>query len=203
MNDYDKFGHDYFAGKPLDYTPDERQTENNELMIRLMDFKEGEKVLDVGCGTGRVEWLLPQCDVTSTDINPIIQKFIKGKFIACSMTDLPFPDEYFDKIVCNGVIAHFSESDKGVEECFRVLKKGGKMWVLTPNKPYVWLLKWSSKLRGLKFAYDSTAKWIRTKRSFMRLFRKFSKVHFQYFRKPLYRIPFKKFSEKMLIVATK
>ena len=45
-----------------------------------------------------------------------------------------FADESFDYIYSMGTIEHFCESSKALEECFRVLKKGGIAIIGVPNK---------------------------------------------------------------------
>ena len=46
-----------------------------------------------------------------------------------SLIDLPFNDEYFDGIICYGVLYYLDKNDieKATEQMYRVLKKGGKV----------------------------------------------------------------------------
>ena len=48
---------------------------------------------------------------------------------------LPFPDNYFDNIYCSQVVEHLYKYDLIflIEECYRVLKKGGTARFLTPD----------------------------------------------------------------------
>ena len=45
---------------------------------------------------------------------------------------MPFPDEQFDLIVSNLTLNNLADSNEMLAECFRVLKKGGKLY-LTSN----------------------------------------------------------------------
>ena len=45
-----------------------------------------------------------------------------------SLENLPFEDESFDVVWCNGVIMHTANPDKCLNEITRVLKVGGKAW---------------------------------------------------------------------------
>lgn len=53
------------------------------------------------------------------------------------ITDLGFADGSFDLVVCNAVLEHIEDPQKGVAELHRVLKPGGQIWVEVPmNQPY-------------------------------------------------------------------
>jgi SAM-dependent methyltransferase len=50
---------------------------------------------------------------------------------------LEFGDECFEGIICNAVLEHVENPHKAINELFRVLKKGGRIWVEVPfNQPY-------------------------------------------------------------------
>ncbi len=123
------------------------------------------------------------------------------------MTDLPFPDGTFDKVYCMHVLAHIRDQKAAVTEAMRVLKKGGKLMVFTPNKRYVQAIKLAGAL-GLipPFEYDpnstkdnSTANWMFTRRSLARLLG----ADVEYFRKAPSRLPFPFLREKLVGVAEK
>lgn len=48
------------------------------------------------------------------------------------ITDIQFPYNYFDTIICNHVLEHVPDDKKGMAECFRVLKKGGTAFFSVP-----------------------------------------------------------------------
>jgi SAM-dependent methyltransferase len=54
------------------------------------------------------------------------------KTIAMDVTQLNFPNEHFDVIICNHVLEHIREDQKAMQEMSRVLKKGGWAILNTP-----------------------------------------------------------------------
>lgn len=61
--------------------------------------------------------------------------------INMDITQIPYPDSYFDLIICNHVLEHIPEDGKAIKELYRVLKKGGKAIIQVPislvlNKTY-------------------------------------------------------------------
>lgn len=120
----------------------ERFERNN---IDISWFK-GKLALDGGCGGGRYTTALSRFGfkkVIGLDIGekgiPDGFKRIKGtayekkvKFIKGNVLELPFEDNHFDFVFSNGVLHHTTHPIKGIEECYRVLKSGGRLWL------YMW-----------------------------------------------------------------
>lgn len=52
-----------------------------------------------------------------------------------NVTDITYPDNYFDIIICNHIMEHVDDHMKGFQECFRVLKKGGIAFFSVPYDP--------------------------------------------------------------------
>ncbi|MBU4353016.1 MAG: class I SAM-dependent methyltransferase [Nanoarchaeota archaeon] len=116
-------------------------------ILKTLDPKKGEKILDIGCGFGScgIECAKLHCEVTGLDISPkaiktfedIAKKLkLNVKGIVSSCTSMPsIKSNSFDKIVCADIIEHLNYEDSlnTFEECKRVLKKGGKLLVYTPN----------------------------------------------------------------------
>lgn len=105
------------------------------------------KILDIGCGYGRVAQdlikLHPHVFIYGIDIAPAFvslfnQRLKKhGKAWVSDMKKLPFKDNYFDYVF---VVASFmylekeKDQEKGMKEIFRVLKHGGKVLLIEPNR---------------------------------------------------------------------
>lgn len=103
---------------------------------------EGKTVLDIGCGSGRYSIGLAQfgpkkvtgIDLGATSISRakelLAETDIKNvEFIVGSVLDLPFADNTFDFIFCNGVLHHSDDMEKGIQELHRVLKSDCGAWL--------------------------------------------------------------------------
>jgi Methylase involved in ubiquinone/menaquinone biosynthesis len=102
-------------------------------------FFEGKIALDAGCGSGRAirSMLLlgakkvcaidvgEGCIRNATERNQGFCDRLEAK--VASVLDIPYPDETFDFVHCDGVLHHTTDPTKGVSELIRVLKPGGKM----------------------------------------------------------------------------
>jgi SAM-dependent methyltransferase len=109
-------------------------------------YEKPGKILDIGCGRC---WYLEgfkqlgyDCYGTDYDMLAVKDGVKKGFKLKRAMVKdikpkqlLPYEDETFDYIFCRSVIEHVLPRDIElfVEEMYRVLNKGGKLYVLTPH----------------------------------------------------------------------
>lgn len=102
----------------------------------------GMRLLDAGCGGGRNSQYLMRCgaDVFGVDADPsqidriqaVAARFAPNlpasNFRVGRLTELPFPDAYFNAVVCSAVL-HFAEDEPEFEdmvaEMWRILSSGG------------------------------------------------------------------------------
>jgi ubiquinone/menaquinone biosynthesis C-methylase UbiE len=107
-------------------------------------FKD-KKVLDVGCGNGYVSSLFAKegahahgIDITPTGIELCQKRFqimgLSGNFLVANAEELPFQDNTFDCVTSMGVLHHVPNTEKAVQEIFRVLKPGGRLIVMFYHK---------------------------------------------------------------------
>ena len=61
---------------------------------------------------------------------------------------LPFKENYFDDIFCQCVFEHMKNPGFILAECYRVLKNGGKMELLTDNAGYLLYHIWKRNIHG-------------------------------------------------------
>ncbi len=52
--------------------------------------------------------------------------------IKLDVTEIPFPDEHFDMVICSHVLEHVPDDRKAISELFRVMKKGGLGLFIVP-----------------------------------------------------------------------
>lgn len=93
-----------------------------------------KKVLDYGCGSALFYPYLrkkfPKMKYTGIDLSPDMlkvakSKFKKEKFIEANAEHLPFDKNSFDFVIGRGILHHLHNSENGVKEVSRVLKKNG------------------------------------------------------------------------------
>ncbi len=101
----------------------------------LRYVKEGDRVLDAGCGNGRLVKLFMGKNIAYTGCDNNLE-FIKiakknypdNNFILGDLMKMPFQDESFDDIFCIAALHHIPGKEyrqKVVQEIRRVLKAGG------------------------------------------------------------------------------
>ncbi len=93
------------------------------------------KLLDVGCGQMPFRHLLPaSADYTGIDI-PDAGSFGMHKhaqIVEFDGTQIPFPDNHFDAILCTEVLEHALEPQALIAEMHRVLRPGGSLVLTVP-----------------------------------------------------------------------
>ena len=96
--------------------------------------------LEVGCGDGYFSEIISEFGgkVIATDIEKKIAGSVVGKnnvsFQLADGTDLPFKSKMFDLVLSVDVVEHVEDDQCFVSENLRVLKRGGALIVVTPNK---------------------------------------------------------------------
>lgn len=107
----------------------------------FMDENSLKRVLDVGCGTGRLVKFLNEegfeamgCDNQETAVK-YAKKLIKNAVVKASATKLPFKKGSFDLVCCVSVLEHLIKKDtkKFLTEAKRVLAPNGFVLLVTPN----------------------------------------------------------------------
>ena len=110
------------------------------LMDRLHLPSSGA-LLDVSCGAGEVVRLAVQRGLTATgvDISEVVARTARrnvpprGSIGVSAGEHLPFADGSFDFVTNIGSLEHYIDPALGVREMARVLRPGGKVFVLVPN----------------------------------------------------------------------
>ena len=98
-----------------------------------LDMK-GKTVLDIGCGGGRTLVAIRELGgkpiglEIDENLAWIAQKRTGEKVWTASALDIPKPKETFDVVICSSVAHHTPDPQKAIDEAYRVLKKGGKVY---------------------------------------------------------------------------
>jgi ubiquinone/menaquinone biosynthesis C-methylase UbiE len=119
--------------------------------VDLAQLQEGEKVLDVGCGTGAVTIPAKKkvgSNGTAVGIDPdpamiavARRKMNRGNleidFRVGVIEALSFPDATFDAVTSSLMMHHLPDHlrSKGLSEIFRVLKPGGRLLIAEMRRP--------------------------------------------------------------------
>jgi demethylmenaquinone methyltransferase/2-methoxy-6-polyprenyl-1,4-benzoquinol methylase len=129
------------------------EAEHHAEALRLANVQEGQRVLDVACGTGRGTVGLAQAvsvagSVDALDLSEAMLDQARAKIAKLGLSarvhfkqgnakELPYPDETFD-LVYNGYMFDLIPLDGFLpilNEMRRVLKSGGKLILINMSKP--------------------------------------------------------------------
>ena len=107
---------------------------------RLIVFQQTDHVLDLGCGTGIISYIIAKkvAKVTAIDSSKrMINHAQQAKNITYYIADaasIPFPDKSFDKTVLFTVLQDIKDQDAALKEIKRVTKGEVLLTILKRNK---------------------------------------------------------------------
>lgn len=113
-------------------------------LVEMADVLPGQAVLDVACGTGIVtrtvaDRLGGDGSVTGLDLNEAMLTVARRirpdiEWRQGDVSDLPFPSESFDTVLCQMALMFFPDRARALREMGRVAKPGGTIALLVPSR---------------------------------------------------------------------
>ncbi len=112
-------------------------------LLKMLELKKGNALLDLGCGTGwavchAAGMLEGQGRFVGVDLSEkMIDKArenVRGlantTFYVANAAALPLDSDGFDHVICTWSFHHHDKPESTLAEVHRVLKPGGKVWIL-------------------------------------------------------------------------
>jgi arsenite methyltransferase len=136
--------------------------------LRLMDLHAGQRVLDLGCGSGWATRLLARevrqdasgeahdAHVVGLDVSDEMIRLARQasrelsnlRFFVGSATQIPAQDDFFDRVLSVESFYYYPDQGLALDEVFRVLAPGGRLFILinlyTDNE---YSLQWVDQLK--------------------------------------------------------
>jgi len=107
----------------------------------ILDLVEGKKVLDVGCGAGRLSKILLEKGyaVTVIDCDEKAIEIAKKKGVVGFVADIDKwePDQKFDCVVAADILEHIDEDRSVIRKLHSMLKPGGYLIVNVPSYKFL------------------------------------------------------------------
>ena len=126
--------------------------------LALMDLQPGDRVLDLGCGTGWASRRLARvaAEVVGLDVaDEMLRRaehassgFANLRYVWGSAEKIPAPDGYFTKVLSVESFYYYASQGKALDELRRVLSPAGKLFILINlYKDNHYSLRWVSELK--------------------------------------------------------
>lgn len=88
-------------------------------------------VLDAGAGDQRNRTHFQHCIYESADFQKVSKRYVENTYV-CDLSNIPVDKERYDAVVFTQVMEHLPDPAKVVNELFRVLKPGGRLFYSAP-----------------------------------------------------------------------
>jgi arsenite methyltransferase len=133
--------------------------------MRRMELRPGERILDLGCGSGWATRLLARMvgegpqgfgQVVGVDISDQMvrlarsasKEFVNVMFVVGSAAQIPWEENFFDKVLSVESFYYYQDQERALAELFRVMAPHGRLFILInlyKDNPYS--LQWVPKLK--------------------------------------------------------
>ena len=109
-------------------------------LLDLLEIKENDNVIDVGCGPGHITNIIKEItrgriigvDISEGMIRQARTSYPDMEFRQIAAEDLNYNNE-FDIVFCNSTLPWFTDPTKAIRSIFNSLKKSGRMGIACPG----------------------------------------------------------------------
>jgi demethylmenaquinone methyltransferase/2-methoxy-6-polyprenyl-1,4-benzoquinol methylase len=131
------------------------------IAINYCQVRQGQHILDIAGGSGDLSLQLSSLiakkgQIVLADINAAMLKVARQKILNAGLhnkiaiiqadaENLPFPDNYFDRIIMGFGLRNVTHKEKALRSLYRVLQPGGRLVILEFSQ---------TKVPGMKQVYD-------------------------------------------------
>ncbi|MBZ5490167.1 MAG: methyltransferase domain-containing protein [Acidobacteriia bacterium] len=131
-----------------------------EQTLALMDIHSGDRILDLGCGTGwasrRMARIATTGEVVGLDVademlrraEQLSSAFRNVRYAWGSAENIPEADNTFNKVLSVESFYYYADQDKALDELRRVMASGAKLFILINlYKDNHYSLRWVTELK--------------------------------------------------------
>jgi ubiquinone/menaquinone biosynthesis C-methylase UbiE len=117
-----------------------RNPKSNRVVPSIADLDGSHAVLDIGCGPGVAVRAAAGSVVRAVGVDRSeamigiarrrSRQLSNVEFTVAGAEALPFPDSTFDRVWTIHAFHHWEHPDRGIAECLRVVKPGGRLLIV-------------------------------------------------------------------------
>lgn len=120
----------------------EKLEDRHRKVLEIFSGQQFDRILDVGCGDGNFSVLLKEAckakevygiEISEKGVESAKNSGVKAFQLDIDEEDFPFEDSYFDAIFAGEIIEHLYDTDRFLDEVYRILKLNGLLILTAPN----------------------------------------------------------------------
>jgi SAM-dependent methyltransferase len=116
----------------------ERYSENAlafaDWLAARLDGAAGQRLLDIGAGTGHYHSRLTHLRIVAIDLSPGMLTRLRAPKLRADAQRLPFRERTFERVLCAFVLFHVPDIELALREMRRVVATGGRVVIATNSR---------------------------------------------------------------------